>query len=451
MCSTAKARNLAHFTKWSLVCLVMCAWNQAMAGTFMTSVEGCKVWDPNPVPGETVSWSGACKDGFADGPGIRKWMLSDKPGSTTEGTFVAGKLEGQGIAKSSNGGKYEGEFRGDSPNGKGVGTSADGTVYTGDFVDGLRSGKGVTVFPDGRRYEGEFADNLWNGKGVLTWPNGNRYEGDFVRGSLTGKGVMISAGVRREGDFLDGRPVKPGVIAWSQDLRDKINAAYRALSDPPSRTGPTTLGVMQISLDEHGVITDWSIKTTSGWPEFDETMLHVARGTQGASAFRPYPGDERVIDYPFQFKPSTEKFGMKEVPTGSHLGKDVVTGIAVPPGASYGELTRDQKRIIKSQYDPMADGDEPPYPLHGQGEIIDAIVKAARYYQPEGLLKLIATISPAGTVEGVSVVTSPDSRMTLAAARIVAAAKYKPAICGGIPCKMDYAFSMNFLGPTQSH
>jgi hypothetical protein len=442
------ARFPALLTKCSCICLVLCAWNQALAGAFLTSVEGCKVWDSNPAPGETVSWSGACKDGFADGPGIRKWTLSgDRPGSTTEGTFTAGKLEGQGVAKYA-GGKYEGAFRADSPNGKGVFTSADGTVYTGDFVDGLRSGKGVTVFPDGKRYEGEFESNYWNGKGVLTWPNGDRYEGDFLRGSQTGKGVLITAGIRREGDFLDGKPVKPGVIAWSQDLRDKVTAAYRALPDPPNRAEPSALGMMQFSIDEHGVITDWTIKTTSGWPEFDERMLQVAKSAQ--SSLRPYPGDERVIDYPFQFKPSTEKFVIKGVETGSHLNKQQVTGISVPPEASYTELTRDQRRLVKSQYDPMADGDEPPYPLHGQGQIIEAIRKAATYYQPEGLLKLVATIGADGSVQGVSVITSPDSRMTLAAARILAAAKYKPAVCGGTPCKMDYAFSMNFLTPIQS-
>ena len=36
---------------------------------WITDNHGCKVWDSLPSANESVSWSGPCKDGYADGKG----------------------------------------------------------------------------------------------------------------------------------------------------------------------------------------------------------------------------------------------------------------------------------------------------------------------------------------------------------------------------------------------
>ena len=36
---------------------------------------GCKVWNPNPQPGESFTWTGACKDGYLSGHGIFEWIV----------------------------------------------------------------------------------------------------------------------------------------------------------------------------------------------------------------------------------------------------------------------------------------------------------------------------------------------------------------------------------------
>lgn len=38
------------------------------------STQGCKLVNPNPVPNETVRWSGACKNGYAQGSGTLTWF-----------------------------------------------------------------------------------------------------------------------------------------------------------------------------------------------------------------------------------------------------------------------------------------------------------------------------------------------------------------------------------------
>lgn len=37
---------------------------------------GCYVWNPYPKPDETVTWTGACADGLAEGTGTQTWSYS---------------------------------------------------------------------------------------------------------------------------------------------------------------------------------------------------------------------------------------------------------------------------------------------------------------------------------------------------------------------------------------
>src|SRR5437762_8118023 len=35
---------------------------------------GCRVWNGAPQPNETISWSGRCRNGLAQGPGVVQWL-----------------------------------------------------------------------------------------------------------------------------------------------------------------------------------------------------------------------------------------------------------------------------------------------------------------------------------------------------------------------------------------
>jgi hypothetical protein len=57
--------------------MLLCTWlgcsaahgQVSPAGTFVADPNnGCKVWNTHPLPDETVSWSGACVNGLAQGP-----------------------------------------------------------------------------------------------------------------------------------------------------------------------------------------------------------------------------------------------------------------------------------------------------------------------------------------------------------------------------------------------
>ena len=86
----------------------------AQAGGWATdAASGCKIGNDSPVPGETVTWTGACYNGLAMGQGKVQWFYNGKPYES----YVGGMLEGR-------------------KHGKGRITRADGEVEEATFVLG---------------------------------------------------------------------------------------------------------------------------------------------------------------------------------------------------------------------------------------------------------------------------------------------------------------------------
>lgn len=122
---------------------------------------GCRVWNSSPEPGDSISWSGGCRNGHAQGPGVLQWFTDGKPASRFEGDYRDGLLDGKGIYTFANGARYEGEYR-----------------------DDLRHGRGVLIEPDGTRYDGEWRLGLPNGQGTFKEANGTPVSGTWTNGCL---------------------------------------------------------------------------------------------------------------------------------------------------------------------------------------------------------------------------------------------------------------------------
>lgn len=54
----------------------------------ITTDKGCRLNNPSPQPHETVSWTGACRNGYADGFGTLTWFQDGKPSSPPATTFL---------------------------------------------------------------------------------------------------------------------------------------------------------------------------------------------------------------------------------------------------------------------------------------------------------------------------------------------------------------------------
>lgn len=73
-----------------------------------TTNNACKVWNPQPQPNESVTWSGACKDGLASGKGVLHWTEDGKPDAEFDGEYANGKRNGPGVIITPDGKRFEG-------------------------------------------------------------------------------------------------------------------------------------------------------------------------------------------------------------------------------------------------------------------------------------------------------------------------------------------------------
>jgi hypothetical protein len=147
---------------------------------------GCKVWDPQPEPQESVRWSGGCTDGFASGPGVTEWIEDGLATERTEGVRAAGHLQGKGVQTLANGDRFEGAWKDDRKEGYGSYTAADGGTYVGGFKNDRFEGLGVMTDSKGNRYEGAWKAGHRNGQGTYTGADGSRVTGVWVDDQLVG-------------------------------------------------------------------------------------------------------------------------------------------------------------------------------------------------------------------------------------------------------------------------
>lgn len=130
------------------VFLTACA--AAPAESIIAAREGCAVHNPSPKTGETITWSGDCRDGFAHGPGTIGWFRDGAPNGRYEGMVAAGRIVGEGTAHYPSGNHYTGQFRDGQPEGHGTLYFADGRRYVGLWRAGRPEGEGLMFAADGR-------------------------------------------------------------------------------------------------------------------------------------------------------------------------------------------------------------------------------------------------------------------------------------------------------------
>jgi hypothetical protein len=124
---------------------------------------GCKVSNPFPRPGETITWTGECRNGYAHGEGVLQWYLHGKEDDRYEGNLDMGWAEGKGTLYKSDGGKYDGEWQQSMQSGSGRYEAPDGSWYDGQWKNGKPNGSGQYRRPDGRMFMGIWRDGVFEG------------------------------------------------------------------------------------------------------------------------------------------------------------------------------------------------------------------------------------------------------------------------------------------------
>ncbi|NNG24917.1 MORN repeat-containing protein [Telluria aromaticivorans] len=167
----------------------------------------CRIAPLLPAPvNAAVSWSGACKDGYAEGKGVLEWQVVGDSKRRLEGVLVRGELGGEGTL-TYEAGKYIGTLRQGMPHGTGYFEYAKGGQYEGGVVDGRPEGTGVQIALDGSTYQGEWKTGRRHGAGKAVFTLGGSYEGEWRNGRFHGLGKIVYNGSGRtySGEFVDHR------------------------------------------------------------------------------------------------------------------------------------------------------------------------------------------------------------------------------------------------------
>ena len=144
----------------------------------------CALFDADAGAGDTVSWTGSCSDGYAEGLGTATFTHGGQAQSFTA-FFKHGVVpDGHVISRWGQGWRYSGETVGGRYNGIGILTTDANDRFEGRWVDGKMTGFGVLLRPDGERYAGDWKDDKPNGNGEFRYANGTMVRGLFQDGKL---------------------------------------------------------------------------------------------------------------------------------------------------------------------------------------------------------------------------------------------------------------------------
>ena len=216
----------------------------------------CRLAAVNPPPAQPPSWSGPCKDGYAEGNGTLEWVDAASKHYRLEAEFVGGRVPGEGTLHMPDGSVYTGTLSNGVPDGQGFFSTADGTQYEGTFRMGKAEGMAEAFYANGNEYKGQFRNGKRDGIGTVTWATGGRYEGGWKDDKPSGPGKIVYAGTAgREVAVQDGhdparKPVKASAAhytVWHKD--DELAASHIPV--------PPDLSYDELSPEQQASVASW--------------------------------------------------------------------------------------------------------------------------------------------------------------------------------------------------
>ncbi|WP_195764018.1 MORN repeat-containing protein [Pseudoduganella rivuli] len=250
--------------------IASCFVNSTCAETLSSSEQyigkpDCRILNPHPVANESVTWSGACKDGYAHGNGTLLWRVKDKDGSSYEGGLLRGRRHGEGVARHSDGTVYRGNFANGNLHGnirierenefavdaifeRGQITAPvsagfiSGNTYTGNWGDSGPDGHGTMVYATGGSYTGEWQDGQMHGSGTVTYPNGITRAVRFERGLPAGAPIQPE---KPRGHHLQDPASMYRFNAIARDSAVPFNKGYLDLSPEHQQIVRSRFAILQ--------------------------------------------------------------------------------------------------------------------------------------------------------------------------------------------------------------
>ncbi len=206
-----------------------------------TTTEGCgitqwqKEWVQNNV--ESMSWTGPCRDGRAEGKGTHIVKLKNGEQAKYVGWMIGGSIYGDGTYTSANGWKYVGTFRNAKLEQGRVYTASGRLLFEGSMANDVQyNGKNLT-YNDWRYHTGKlyYPDGSYLDDALFTGAAGV-YEGISSVDPQTGKGIVYGKYVKDgevvnryvEGRRYDDDPAYEQAKTRSNEKLSAIQAAAAA-------------------------------------------------------------------------------------------------------------------------------------------------------------------------------------------------------------------------------
>ncbi len=142
---------------------------------------------------------------------------------------------------------------------------------------------------------------------------------------------------------------------------------------------------------------------------------------------------------PMHTLPRPDKFA-QAAGTAAHTTK-----LGVPLNLRWEQLNDAQKAVVRGWYVDMPADDEPPYPRAGLRPVIEAVWRGQQRMLDTGDLLVVATVDGRGEVQEARAFGTLNKELVDYISRVVMQTRFKPAVCGGAPCRMDFPLNVRLL------
>lgn len=131
--------------------------------------------------------------------------------------------------------------------------------------------------------------------------------------------------------------------------------------------------------------------------------------------------------------------------TGTRVPRTIASSQRFPLSKKWSELSQEDRAAFRSQYEDMPDTDEPPYPVDGMAPIFQQLSIEAGRAHVYGEFVIDVTVNPHGKGTKVTLVKYSSVEAAKVVAYVLVHTQYKPAVCHGKPCIMDFPFSVKLV------
>lgn len=123
----------------------------------------------------------------------------------------------------------------ETPHGRGKMTFSEGSTYEGDYVDGKMEGEGRLIFSSGLIYTGQVKNNAFNGQGEIIFEDGLIYTGEIKDNNPHGDGKMTYP----NGRILTGKWHKNKIVVQAKWIKNRQKIFTGTMTDSNGRNAVT--------------------------------------------------------------------------------------------------------------------------------------------------------------------------------------------------------------------